>query len=106
MGVGCIVCGVRDGGVLCSGAICSNVCGGLALCSRVEDTCMYDSIISLKGEIWAHKPSLILPPFIEMPVPSQEMVCAISIDVVSFSNSSSGFCSDSGLVFVFRFNIL
>jgi hypothetical protein len=46
---------------------------------------MYDSIISLKGEIWAHKPSLILPPFIEVPVPSHEMVCAISIDVVSFS---------------------
>jgi hypothetical protein len=63
---------------------------------------MYDSIISLKGEIWAHKPSLILPPFIEVPVPSHEMVCAISIDVVSFSNSSSGFYSDSGLVFFCR----
>ena len=51
-------------------------------------------------------PSLILSLFIEVPVPSHEMVCAISIDAVSFSNSSSGFCSDSGLVFVFRFNIL
>ena len=35
---------------------------------------MHDSIISLKGDAWAHKPSLILPPFTEMPVQSQENV--------------------------------
>ena len=33
---------------------------------------MDDSIVSLRGKIWAHTNSLIPPPFIEVPVPSQE----------------------------------
>jgi len=47
---------------------------------------MCDRIISLKGEVWAHETSLILPPFIKVPVPSRE-----NVNVASFCNSSFGF---------------
>ena len=33
---------------------------------------LHDRIISLRGEVWAHKTRLTLSPFIEMPVPGQE----------------------------------
>jgi hypothetical protein len=44
---------------------------------------MDDSIVSLRGKIWAHTNSLIPPPFIEVPVPSQESEC-YGIDFASF----------------------
>jgi hypothetical protein len=33
---------------------------------------LHDCIISLRGEVWAHKTNLTLPLFIEVPVPRQE----------------------------------
>ena len=33
---------------------------------------LHDHIISLKRKVWAHKTSLTLPLFIEVPVPNQE----------------------------------
>ena len=33
---------------------------------------LHDSIISLRGKVWAHTTSLTPPRFIEVPVPSQE----------------------------------
>ena len=33
---------------------------------------LHDHIISLRGEVWAHKTSLTLPLVTEVPVPSQE----------------------------------
>ena len=49
---------------------------------------MYDDIISLRGEVWAHKTSLIPPLVIVVPVPSQESDrtcdCVRDIDFASF----------------------
>jgi hypothetical protein len=48
-------------------------------------TCANDSIISLRGEVWAHKTSLVLtlPLVTEVPVPSQGVR---GIDFASFYN--------------------
>jgi hypothetical protein len=38
---------------------------------------LHDRIISVRGEVWAHKTSLASPLFIEVHVPSQESVRGI-----------------------------
>ena len=67
---------------------------------------LYDCIISLMGDIWAHKASLSPPRFIEVPVSSQENEGIMYlwdwyIDFASFLRFL--YCSDSG---VFLFFIL
>ena len=65
-------------------------------------THLHDCIISIRGEVWAHKTSLTTPLFIEVSVPSQESdrsyICVMGIDFsIKFRS-----CSDS-VVFLFHF---
>jgi hypothetical protein len=50
---------------------------------------LHDRIISLKGELWAHKTSLTLPLFIEVPVPGQEserlVLCVLDVSILPLS---------------------
>ena len=50
---------------------------------------LYDNIISLRGEIWDHKTSLIQPHFIEVSVPRQEWerscICILRVLILSLS---------------------
>ena len=59
-----------------------------AVCLLVCEGWHFTYIISLRGEIWAHKISLALPLFIEVAVPSQKSVpsciCVRGIDFDSF----------------------
>jgi hypothetical protein len=67
---------------------------------------MTASVISLRGEVWAHKTSLTPPLFIEVSVLRQVMyLCVRIIDCVSFCDFSIGFwnCSNSVVYFVFHF---
>jgi len=57
---------------------------------------LHDRIISLKGEVWAHKTSLA-PLFIEVPSPNKKSerlcVCILEITILSFYDISIGFLS-------------
>ena len=51
---------------------------------------MHDRIISLRGEVWAHKTSLTPPLFVEVSVLRHVMyLCVRIIDCVSFCDFSS-----------------
>jgi hypothetical protein len=62
--------------------------------------------ISRSGEVWVHKTSLIPPPFIEVPVPSQESkrscICMLEVSILPlflrFLN-----CFDNGISLCFFF---
>jgi hypothetical protein len=45
---------------------------GLAFYSHVDKICVTASFYYIREEVWAHKTSLPLPLFIEVPVPRQE----------------------------------
>jgi hypothetical protein len=51
---------------------------------------LHDSIISLRGEVWAYQTSLATPLFIEVPVPSQESgwSCMFVLEVSTLSLST------------------
>ena len=50
---------------------------------------LYDLIISLREEVWAHKTSLTLPLFIQVPVISKESkqscICVLEVLILSLS---------------------
>ena len=46
---------------------------------------LHDRIVSLSGEVWVYKTSLIPPLFIEVPVPSERpCICALSVSNFDF----------------------
>ena len=91
---------IQDYSVLFNNAFCP--VGILFTCGKH----LHHSIISLRGRFWVHKTSIILPSFIEVPLPSQKndqscmYASARCIDVVSFCDFDIWFWSPT--VWYFR----
>ena len=64
-----IICNVQDYSGLYSKVVHPVKCEDILLTSRKH---LYDRIIPLYEDVWAHKTSLTPPLFIELPVPNHE----------------------------------